>query len=85
MQTQLTVTEEINESLVGKTLDVLCEGFDTVAEIHFGRSFADAPDVDAKVYFSSPRRIPEGAFCEVEITEAVDYDLIGVLCDESVT
>ena len=85
MRTQLTVTEEQNEEKIGRRITVLCEGFDTVAEIHFGRSFADAPDVDAKVYFSSPRRIPEGAFCEVEITEAVDYDLIGTLCDESVT
>ena len=77
MRTQLTVTEELNEERIGKTLTVLCEGYDTVAEIHYGRSAADAPDVDGRVYFSSPRRIPEGTFVEVKIDEAMDYDLVG--------
>ncbi len=77
MQTQLTVTEELNEQKLGTTLTVLCEGFDTVAEVHYGRSYADAPDVDAKVYFSSPHRIPEGTFVQVYIDEALEYDLVG--------
>ncbi len=77
MQTQLTITEEQNEEKVGKTVEVLCEGFDTVAEIHYGRSAADAPDVDGKVYFTSKKRIPSGSFVRVKITEALDYDLVG--------
>ena len=77
MQTQLTVTEEKNAENVGKILTVLCDGFDTVAEVYFGRSYADAPDVDGKVYFTSKRRINPGAFVEVKVTEALDYDLIG--------
>ncbi len=77
MQTQLTVAEELNNKKVGKTLTVLCEGFDTVAEIHYGRSYADAPDVDGKIYFVSRTRVPEGTFVKVKITEAVDYDLYG--------
>ena len=78
MQTQLTVAEELGASKVGKTLTVLCDGFDTVAEVYYGRSYADAPDVDGKVYFTSPgRKINTGAFVEVKITEAMDYDLIG--------
>ena len=78
MQTQLTVAEEISESAIGRTLTVLCEGFDTVAEIYYGRSYMDAPDVDGRVYFKSPkRRVAEGEFVEVLIEEAVDYDLVG--------
>ena len=77
MQTQLTITEEQNEEKVGKTVEVLCEGFDTVAEIHFGRSAADAPDVDGKVYFTAKKRIPAGTLVSVQITEALDYDLVG--------
>ena len=78
MQTQLTVAEELGEAKVGSVLTVLCDGFDTVAEVYYGRSYADAPDVDGKVYFTSPRRkINTGAFVEVKITEAMDYDLIG--------
>ena len=77
MQTQLTVTEELNQRKIGRTFKVLCEGFDTVAEVHYGRSCADAPDVDAKIYFTAKSRIPEGSFVSVKITEAVDYDLYG--------
>ena len=77
MQTQLTVAEEISSAKVGSTLNVLCDGYDTVAEVYYGRSYADAPDVDGKIYFKSRRRINPGAFVEVKITEALDYDLVG--------
>ena len=77
MQTQLTVAEELSAEKVGKTLTVLCDGYDTVAEIHYGRSYADAPDVDGRVYFRSKKRIQAGQFVEVKISEAIDYDLVG--------
>ena len=77
MQTQLTVAEEKSASYIGKTLKVLCDGFDTVAEIYYGRSEGDAPDVDGRVYFKSKRKINPGAFVEVKVTEALDYDLVG--------
>lgn len=77
MQTQLTATEDLGLNKVGTTVKVLCDGFDTVAEIYYGRSYADAPDVDGRVYFKSSRKISPGAFVEVKITEALDYDLVG--------
>ena len=77
MQTQLTVTEELNAAKVGSTLSVLCDGFDTVAQIYYGRSYADAPDVDGKVYFKSKSRVNSGDFVSVRIDEALDYDLVG--------
>ncbi|MBO5009410.1 MAG: 30S ribosomal protein S12 methylthiotransferase RimO [Clostridia bacterium] len=77
MQTQLTACEDMGEGKIGSTVKVLCDGFDTVAEIYYGRSYADAPDVDGRVYFKSPRKISPGAFVDVKITEALDYDLVG--------
>ena len=77
MQTQLAVSEELNKKKVGKTLTVLCDGFDTVAEVYYGRSAQDAPDVDGKVYFTSVRKIKPGEFVKVKIDEALDYDLVG--------
>lgn len=77
MAIQLDISTRLNEKKVGKTVTVLCEGFDGVAETHYGRSSADAPDVDGRVYFSSKRRVPEGEFVKVRITEALDYDLFG--------
>ena len=77
MQTQLTVAEDKSAASVGLTLEVLCDGYDTVAEIYYGRSYADAPDVDGRVYFKSKSRVNPGDFVSVKITEAIDYDLIG--------
>ena len=77
MATQLPIAEEKNAEKVGKTITVLCEGYDPVAEAHYGRSEADAPDVDGKVYFTSSRRLPEGEFYKVKIDEVLDYDLVG--------
>ena len=77
MQTQLEISAELQREKIGSTVTVLCEGYDVVAGTHYGRSAADAPDVDGKVYFSSPVRVPEGTFVEVKITDALDYDLVG--------
>ena len=78
MQTQLTVAEEESKKRVGETYTVICDGFDTVAEVYYGRSYMDAPDVDGRVYFTSPEKVNTGDFVKVKITEAVDYDLVGV-------
>jgi ribosomal protein S12 methylthiotransferase len=77
MQTQLLVNEETIAELVGKTVTVLCDGFDTVADIYYGRTYRDAPDVDGRVYFKAKRRHRGGDFVRVRIDEALDYDLIG--------
>ena len=77
MQTQLTAIEGKSAENIGKTITVLTDGYDTVAEIYYGRSFADAPDVDGKIYYKAEKGIAPGSFVEVKITESLDYDLIG--------
>ena len=77
MRTQVPISEKLNRKKVGRTLTVLCEGFDPVAETFFGRSAADAPDIDGKVYFTATKRPEEGEFVRVRISEALDYDLVG--------
>ena len=77
MSTQLPISEENNQKKVGSTITVLCEGYDPVAGTHFGRSEADAPDIDGKIYFHAAEKIPAGEFVRVQITEAMDYDLVG--------
>ena len=83
MQTQLDVSAAIQEERIGTELEILCEGYDPVAETHYGRSRQDAPDVDGKIYFRTPYgvRVEPGAFVNVRITEALDYDLIGELAE----
>ena len=78
MRTQGEISEEQNECMIGKTVDVLCEAYDPVSEAYYGRSFADAPEIDGKVYFRAPKKsVSEGEFVKVKITEAIDYDLVG--------
>ncbi len=77
MQTQLTITEEQNEAKIGQIFDTLCEGFDTVGEIYYGRTYADAPDIDGRIYFKSKKKINKGDIVRVKVLEALDYDLVG--------
>ena len=77
MKQQLQINAELNEKKIGSTLRVLVEDFDPVSEAHFGRSAADAPDIDGKVYFKAARRIAPGSMVDVKIRDVVDYDLFG--------
>lgn len=82
MQTQMYVSEAFNQSRVGQVLHVLCEGYDPVADAHYGRSYAEAADIDGKIWFTASNpslRIAEGEMIDVKITEALDYDLVGKL------
>ena len=78
MQTQYSIMEKKNEEMIGKTLRVLVEDFDPVSEMHFGRSDADAPEIDGKIYFRARRRVAPGSIVSVKIEDTLDYDLCGV-------
>ena len=69
--------EEYNEKKLGKILSVLCEGFDPISEAYYGRSEADAPEIDGKIYFAGKKGILPGTFVDVKIDEVVEYDLYG--------
>ncbi len=77
MRDQLGINEENNEKKLGTTVRVLCEGYDAVGEVYYGRSAADAPDVDGKIYFVGERGIVPGSFVDVKIEKVVEYDLCG--------
>ncbi|MBR0231510.1 MAG: 30S ribosomal protein S12 methylthiotransferase RimO [Clostridia bacterium] len=79
MSIQNRIHNEYNAGFVGKELKVICEGYDEVSECFYGRSYADAPDIDGKVYFSASRRVRPGEFVTVRIDEVLDYDLLGKL------
>ena len=77
MREQLEINEARNKTKIGKTITVLCEDYDPVSEMHFGRSAEDAPEIDGKVYFRAEKRIASGSFVQVKIREVLDYDLMG--------
>ena len=78
MRDQLVINGEYNDKKIGTTLKVLCEGYDPISETYYGRSYADAPEIDGKVYFTGAKGILPGTFVDVEIREALEYDLCGV-------
>ena len=78
MEQQQYIMEKYNETLIGKEIEVLVEGFDRYAECFFGRSKADSPDVDGKVFFTCSDRKPrEGEIIKVRIDDFLDCDPIG--------
>lgn len=79
MREQLQVVIENNQKLLGKTITVLVEDYDPVSEMFYGRGYADAPEIDTKIYFTGSRRYKSGEFVDVKVTEILDYDLIGVV------
>jgi ribosomal protein S12 methylthiotransferase len=74
METQQPISLERNQALVGKTLDVLIEGFGD--GLSLGRSYRDAPEIDGMVIVEG--EIPVGQMTPVRITGAMAYDLTGV-------
>lgn len=85
MQAQMEINSEQNAEKIGTVIQVLCEGYDAAGEIHFGRSAADAPDIDGKVYFKAPEgvRVAPGSFVDVKVREVVDYDVYGFAVTKS--
>ena len=77
MKAQMQINAEDNEKKIGKVVRVLVEDFDPVSEAHFGRSEADAPEIDGKVYFKCERRVAPGSMIDVKVRDVVDYDLYG--------
>lgn len=71
------VVDAYNESRLGETLEVLCEGFDSTMGCYAGRSYADSPDVDGRVFFTAAGLVPAGSFVNVRVTGVEDGDLVG--------
>jgi len=78
MRDQLEINEQYNEKKIGSLVRVLCEGYDPISEAYYGRSEADAPEIDGKIYFTGKKGIAPGSFVDVRIEEVIDYDLCGV-------
>lgn len=76
MKMQKQISKALNETLVGKNIDVLIEGTTTKGSF-FGRTYRDAPEIDGFVYIKSKRVLVPGGIESVKITKATEYDLFG--------
>ena len=81
---QSAIMDDWCESMVGKTMEVLVDGFDEEMEQFYGRSYADSPDIDGRVWIATDEPIREGEFVTVTIDGVMDGDLSGYLVEEDV-
>ena len=74
---QSRIMDDFNESRMGDLTEVLCEGFDPQSMQYIGRSYAESPDIDGHIYFTSADDVNPGDFVTVRITGAMDGELVG--------
>ncbi len=79
MEMQMTIAAEKNEEKAGSLTEVLIEGWDDYIKCYFGRTVADAPEIDGKIFFMSTKPLKIGDFAKVRINDCIDYDLLGEL------
>lgn len=80
---QSRIMDEYNDARIDSVMRVLCEEYDGFAECYFGRSFADSPDIDGKVFIRAPKgSLVPGEFVDVLITDTIDGDLIGEIAND---
>lgn len=77
METQLDIATKKNEEKIGTVQTVLIEGWDDYIKCYYGRSAADAPEIDGKVFFMAHKPLVIGDFVDVQINDTIEYDLLG--------
>jgi ribosomal protein S12 methylthiotransferase len=77
MAQQDIIMEQFYQTFVDKELEVLCEGYDRLLEMYFGRSAMYAPEIDGMIYFTSSKKCRVGQFLNVKITDVSDNNLLG--------
>ncbi len=79
---QSEIMDEYARKMQGKVLEVLVDGYDEEYEQYYGRSYADSPDIDGRVWLASDDDLTEGSFVTVQIDGVVDGDLSGFVLED---
>lgn len=74
---QNALLDEINENLIGKTLETIVEGYDAYTDSYYGRTYMDAPEIDTQISFICGYELEDGDIVEVEIINVVEGELTG--------
>ena len=82
MEVQAQVMDQFNDSRMGDTVEVLCDGYDVQAMSYVGRSYAESPGIDGCIFFTAERDVEPGVFVMVRITGAMDGELTGERTEE---
>lgn len=79
---QSEIMDDYNSSMMGKMVEVLVDGYDEEQEQFFGRTYADSPEIDGRVWIASEEPLREGDFVKVRIDGCEEGDLTGYAVEE---
>ena len=74
---QSDVIDAYNDALLGTEREVLCEGFDRQAQLFYGRSYAESPEIDGRIFFTAEEEPEPGDFVTIRFTGVMDGELTG--------
>ena len=81
---QSQIMDDYSRVMLGQTVEVLVDGYDEEYEQYFGRTYADSPEIDGRVWLASEDDLSEGSFVKVRIDDIIDGDLSGFVLEECV-
>ncbi|HIT35029.1 MAG TPA: 30S ribosomal protein S12 methylthiotransferase RimO [Candidatus Faecousia intestinigallinarum] len=81
---QSRIMDEYNAAMLGKTMEVLVDGFDEEFQQFYGRTYGDSPEIDGRVWIASEEALREGTFVPVTIDAVQDGDLCGYVAEEAI-
>lgn len=81
-QIQSRIMDDYNQGMIGQTISVLVDGYDEEYEQYFGRTYADSPEIDGRVWIAADEALSEGSFVKICIDGLIDGDLSGYLVEE---
>ena len=82
LELQNSISREINQDRNGKVYKTIVDGIADDGIFYYGRTYAEAPEIDGVIYFTSPEELSIGSFTDVRILNSEDYDLIGEVINE---
>ena len=81
-QLQSRIMDDYAQAMLGKTIEVLVDGYDEDYEQYYGRTFADSPDIDGRVWIACDDDLSEGTFVNIQLDGVIDGDLSGFVVED---
>lgn len=81
MSLQCKISEELNQAMEGKLLDLLIEQATDQENVFIGRSYREAPDIDGQIFIENAANSTPGSFIRAKVVQGFTYDLVAEKMD----
>ena len=79
---QSRIMDDYAQKSIGREMEILIDGFDPEFEQYYGRTYADSPEIDSRVWLCSDEDLSEGTFVNVRIDNIIDGELSGFVLED---